>query len=74
MMLKSLFKSGLAFFQEKPTLSPALETAIDYQLKVLSVAISFGGPSLLNYKNQFKEAVVSAFDSPSWKVCSYSLV
>ncbi|PKI35691.1 proteasome activator subunit 4 [Punica granatum] len=54
--------------KDKPTLSPALETAIDYQLKVLSVAISFGGPALLKYKNQLKDAVVSAFDSPSWKV------
>ncbi|XP_017980189.1 PREDICTED: proteasome activator subunit 4 isoform X1 [Theobroma cacao] len=52
----------------KPTLSPALETAIDYQLKILSVAISYGGSALLHYKDQFKEAIVSAFDSPSWKV------
>ncbi|KAL6954576.1 hypothetical protein U1Q18_023924 [Sarracenia purpurea var. burkii] len=52
----------------KPTLSPALETAIDYQLKVLSVAISYGGPALLRYKDQFKEAIMSAFESPSWKV------
>lgn len=52
----------------KATLSPALETAIDYQLKVLSVAISYGGHTLLRYKDQFKEAIFSAFDSPSWKV------
>ncbi|XVE80634.1 hypothetical protein DITRI_Ditri14bG0155000 [Diplodiscus trichospermus] len=52
----------------KPTLSPALETAIDYQLKILSVAISYGGPALLHYRDHFKEAIVSAFDSPSWKV------
>lgn len=52
----------------KPTVSPALETAVEYQLKVLSVAISFGGPSLLRYKDQFREAIVAAFDSPSWKV------
>uniref|UniRef100_A0A2P2M9I2 Proteasome activator Blm10 middle HEAT repeats region domain-containing protein n=1 Tax=Rhizophora mucronata TaxID=61149 RepID=A0A2P2M9I2_RHIMU len=52
----------------KPTLSPALETAIDYQLKILSIAISYGGPALLRYKDQFKEAIISAFDSPSWKV------
>ncbi|GMJ16016.1 proteasome activating protein 200 [Hibiscus trionum] len=52
----------------KPTLSPALETAIDYQLKILSVAISYGGSALLHYKDQFKEVIVSAFDSPSWKV------
>ncbi|KAK4752662.1 hypothetical protein SAY87_021460 [Trapa incisa] len=54
--------------KEKPTLSPALETAIDYQLRVLSVALSFGGPALLKYKDQLKEAIVAAFDSPSWKV------
>ncbi|XP_039061137.1 proteasome activator subunit 4-like [Hibiscus syriacus] len=52
----------------KPTLSPALETAIDYQLKILSVAISYGGSAFLHYKDQFKEVIVSAFDSPSWKV------
>ncbi|KAF9673186.1 hypothetical protein SADUNF_Sadunf11G0122400 [Salix dunnii] len=52
----------------KPTLSPALETAIDYQLKILSVAINYGGPALLQCKDQFKEAIVSAFESPSWKV------
>jgi proteasome activator subunit 4 len=52
----------------KPTLSPALETSVDYQLKIMSVAISYGGPALLRYKDQFKEAIVSAFDSPSWKV------
>lgn len=56
------------FSKVKPTVSPALETAVEYQLKVLAVAISFGGPSLLRYKDQFKEAIVSAFDSPSWKV------
>ncbi|XP_050236349.1 proteasome activator subunit 4 [Mercurialis annua] len=52
----------------KPTLSPALETAIDYQLKMLSVTISYGGPALLRYREQFKEAISSAFESPSWKV------
>ncbi|XP_043688244.1 proteasome activator subunit 4 [Telopea speciosissima] len=52
----------------KPTLSPALETAVDYQLKILSVAISYGGQVLLRYKDQLKEAIVSAFEAPSWKV------
>ncbi|WOG97891.1 hypothetical protein DCAR_0417232 [Daucus carota subsp. sativus] len=52
----------------KATLSPALETSIDYQMKVLSVAISYGGPALLQYSNQFKDAIVAAFESPSWKV------
>ncbi|KMT12661.1 hypothetical protein BVRB_4g091190 [Beta vulgaris subsp. vulgaris] len=52
----------------KPSISPALETAIDYQLKVLSVCISYGGPHLLCYREQFKEAINLAFESPSWKV------
>nr|XP_027063641.1 proteasome activator subunit 4 isoform X1 [Coffea arabica] len=56
------------FFQEKATLSPALETNIEYQLKILSVAISYGGPALLRYKDEFKEVIFSAFDSTSWKV------
>lgn len=52
----------------KPSISPALETAIDYQLKVLSVCISYGGPHLLCCRDQFKEAIDRAFESPSWKV------
>ncbi|KAI4307795.1 hypothetical protein L6164_030939 [Bauhinia variegata] len=52
----------------RSTLSPALESAIDYQLKILSVGITYGGPALLRYKDQFKEAIFLAFDSPSWKV------
>ncbi|KAF6141358.1 hypothetical protein GIB67_008535 [Kingdonia uniflora] len=52
----------------KPTLSPALETAVDYQLKILSVAINYGGPVLLPYKDQLKEAILSSFEAPSWKV------
>ncbi|KAI3456750.1 hypothetical protein Pfo_013413 [Paulownia fortunei] len=54
--------------KEKSTLSPALETAIEYHVKVLSVAISYGGPALLRYREQFKEVIASAFDSTSWKV------
>ncbi|XP_042003843.1 proteasome activator subunit 4-like [Salvia splendens] len=53
--------------KEKSILSPALETAIEYQLKVLSEAISNGGPALLSYREQFKEVLSSAFDSTSWK-------
>ncbi|XP_019430869.1 PREDICTED: proteasome activator subunit 4-like [Lupinus angustifolius] len=52
----------------KSTISPALEAAIDYQLKILSVGITYGGPALLRYKDQFKEAIFLAFDSPSWKI------
>ena len=43
-------------------------TVVDYQLKILSVAISYGGPALLRYKDQLKEAIISAFECPSWKV------
>ncbi|KAL0399049.1 UNVERIFIED_CONTAM: Proteasome activator subunit [Sesamum radiatum] len=60
--------SDSLYKQEKSTLSPALEIAIEYQLKVLSVAISYGGPALLGYRELFKEVIASAFDSTSWKV------
>ncbi|CAL5202430.1 unnamed protein product [Lathyrus oleraceus] len=52
----------------RSTISPALEAAIDYQLKILSVGITYGGPALLRHKDQLKEAIFLAFDSPSWKV------
>lgn len=64
---RGAFKTSEAS-KEKPMVSPALETAIEYHLKVLSIAISYGGPSLLHYKDEFKEAIFYAFDSPSWKV------
>ncbi|CAH9135204.1 unnamed protein product [Cuscuta epithymum] len=54
--------------KEKPMLSPALENAIEYQLKVLSIGISYAGPALLHYKDELKEAIACAFNSPSWKV------
>lgn len=54
--------------KEKLTISPALEAATDYMLKVLSVAISYGGPHILRYRDQLKEAIALAFESPSWKV------
>ncbi|KAK7305308.1 hypothetical protein VNO77_43212 [Canavalia gladiata] len=52
----------------RSTISPALEASIDYQLKILSAGIIYGGPALLRYKEQFKELIFLAFDSPSWKV------
>ncbi|XP_055822371.1 proteasome activator subunit 4 [Solanum dulcamara] len=64
---RGAFKTSEAS-KAKPMVSPALETAIEYHLKVLSIAISYGGPSLLHYKDEFKEAIFDAFDSPSWKV------
>ncbi|KAI3825975.1 hypothetical protein L1987_00014 [Smallanthus sonchifolius] len=50
--------NGQSLSEARATLSPTLETSTDYQLKVLSIAISYGGPSLLNYKDQFKEAFI----------------
>lgn len=55
-------------FSNKATLSPALETAVDFKLKVLSVAISYGGTWLLRFSDQLKEAIALAFEAPSWKV------
>ncbi|KAJ0715844.1 putative armadillo-like helical, proteasome activator complex subunit 4 domain-containing protein [Helianthus annuus] len=60
--------TGQSLNKARSTLSPALETSVDYQLKVLSGAVTYGGHSLLRYKDQFKEAIHSAFESPSWKV------
>jgi proteasome activator subunit 4 len=50
------------------TLSPALETALDYYLRVLAISISYAGPVLLNYREELKHVIVSAFQAPSWKV------
>lgn len=52
----------------KAALSPALETAIDYYLRVLAISISYAGPTLLNYKEELNHIITSAFQSPSWKV------
>ncbi|KAG0467335.1 hypothetical protein HPP92_018915 [Vanilla planifolia] len=52
----------------KAILSPALETAIEFHLKVLAIAISYVGPQLLHYKDELKEAITSAFRASSWKV------
>ncbi|KAK9152276.1 hypothetical protein Syun_010585 [Stephania yunnanensis] len=52
----------------KLALSPALEIAVDYQLKILSLAISYAGPVLLCCKDLLKEAITAAFNAPSWKV------
>jgi proteasome activator subunit 4 len=50
------------------TLSPALEIALDYYLRVLAISISYAGPVLLNYREELKHVIVSAFQAPSWKV------
>ncbi|VAI85409.1 unnamed protein product [Triticum turgidum subsp. durum] len=52
----------------KATLSPALETALDYYLRVLAISISYAGPVLLNYREELKHVIMSAFQAPSWKV------
>ncbi|XP_062228827.1 proteasome activator subunit 4 [Phragmites australis] len=53
---------------KKAALSPALETALDYYLRVLALAISYAGPVLLNYREELKHIITSAFQAPSWKV------
>eukprot|EP01018_Ginkgo_biloba_P025862 Gb_28181 [translate_table: standard] len=55
-------------FVAKVSLSPALEASVAYQLNVVSVAINYGGPYLLQYKEEMKEAISAAFDAPSSKV------
>ncbi|VAI73240.1 unnamed protein product [Triticum turgidum subsp. durum] len=52
----------------KATLSPALETALDYYLRVLAISISYAGPVLLSYREELKHVIMSAFQAPSWKV------
>ncbi|RHN67495.1 putative proteasome activator Blm10, mid region [Medicago truncatula] len=52
----------------RSTISPALEAAIGYQLMILAVGIWYGGPALLRYKDQLKEVIFLAFDSPSFEV------
>ena len=50
------------------TLSPALETALDYYLRVLAISISYAGPVLVSYREELKHVIMSAFQAPSWKV------
>ncbi|GAB2279785.1 hypothetical protein Dimus_014424 [Dionaea muscipula] len=64
----SSMKGAPTGFGVKVAISPALEAAIDYQLKVLSVAISYGSPHILHFRDQMKEAIALAFASPSWKI------
>ncbi|KAJ4793820.1 Proteasome activator subunit 4 [Rhynchospora pubera] len=55
---------------KKATLSPALETSLEYHLRVLAIAVSYAGPGLLKYRDDFKQVIMSAFQAPSWKVNS----
>ncbi|ONK69303.1 uncharacterized protein A4U43_C05F21440 [Asparagus officinalis] len=55
-------------YSTKATISPALETAVEYHLKVLAVAISYAGPALLHYKDELRKAIAYAFQAPSWKI------
>ncbi|CAL5038172.1 unnamed protein product [Urochloa decumbens] len=53
---------------KKAALSPALETALDYYLRVLAIAITYAGPVLLHYKEELNHIITAAFQAPSWKV------
>lgn len=55
-------------FIHKATLSPALETSLEYLLKVLSITISYAGSALLPYQDKLKGVIASSFEAPSWKV------
>lgn len=57
-----------ASISTKASISPALETAVEYHLKVLAIAISYAGPALLEYRDELKKVIASAFQAPSWKV------
>ncbi|KAJ7015446.1 hypothetical protein NC653_004676 [Populus alba x Populus x berolinensis] len=58
----------------KPTLSPALETAIDYQLKILSVAINYGGPALLSLQESIQRSYrVNGAGAFSWHPAATAL-
>ncbi|XP_074569693.1 proteasome activator subunit 4 [Curcuma longa] len=52
----------------KAMLSPALETTLEYHLKVLAMAITYGGPVLLQFRDELKLVIGCAFQAPSWKV------
>jgi proteasome activator subunit 4 len=53
---------------KKAALSPALETALDYYLRVLALSITYAGPVLPNYREELMHIITSAFQAPSWKV------
>ncbi|TKW21097.1 hypothetical protein SEVIR_4G185100v4 [Setaria viridis] len=53
---------------KKAALSPALETALDYYLRVLAIAITYAGPVSLKYKEELNHIITAAFQAPSWKV------
>ncbi|KAL2644724.1 hypothetical protein R1flu_012311 [Riccia fluitans] len=52
----------------KAGLSPALETTVSYQLKVLSSAVTVAGAVLTEHKEVLVQVVAAAFDAPSSKV------
>lgn len=39
-----------------------------YHLNILANTISHAGPVLVQYKDELKEAISLAFETPSWKV------
>lgn len=65
-VLLSYALSELLYMQAM--LSPALETALEYHLKVLAIAITYGGSVLLQLRDELKLAIGCAFQAPSWKV------
>jgi hypothetical protein len=49
-------------------ISPALEIALDYYMRVLALSITYAGPPLPNYREELMHIITSAFQTPSWKV------
>ena len=49
-------------------LSPGLELSVSYQLNVLGISLTYGGPVLLRYKDLLVKVIAAAFDAPSMKV------
>ncbi|XP_078162594.1 proteasome activator subunit 4-like isoform X3 [Carex rostrata] len=55
----------------KDKISQALEMVTVYHLNILASTISHAGPVLVQYKDELKEAISLAFETPSWKVNEY---
>jgi hypothetical protein len=49
-------------------ISPALEIALDYYMRVLALSITYAGPPLPTYREELMHIITSAFQTPSWKV------
>lgn len=55
-------------YNAKLMYSPALETSIVYQLKILSLGLLYAGESILQYRDLLKKVIAASFDAPSSKV------